>query len=150
MSIQPRDLLNFSGTLLAITELSEVIARTVINRSYYAAYLGSDFLDELLPQYFEVSNLGGGVHEKRVQKLLNAVVAADQNISTEVLRKIKAIGMILKDLKPFRINADYFLSADISLEDAKYVFGRANACLNKCDEICSLIAPSDMEELGAL
>lgn len=107
---------------------NETAFRNSISRAYYCAYHAVLPLDESL------ANHGGiktdvGVHEQLISKLENCPRSV-QNWAT-----FKSIGVLMRYLKKLRVEADYDLASEISIEQAQQQIKQAEKVLAKISEI---------------
>jgi hypothetical protein len=123
MSVTPADLYSFSLTTTAATQPGEVMLRAGISRAYYASYHGCAEWHEALPT--KGHNVGpvGGKHQQLINQLCNPSSIADFFS--------KSLGYGLRDLRIYRITADYDLGASMNADYAEEAQAKACTLLKK-------------------
>lgn len=127
MPVTPEQLLEYACALPSANELD---FRASVNRGYYAAYHAARIFHENLESGGFPPTANVGVHERLYHQLTNPTVS-DAALKT----RSKQIGLMGRDLKTRRKNADYELDETVSKEDADYVVGRAAVLIERA---CSI------------
>lgn len=114
---------------------NEADYRNVIGQAYYSVFhLGQEIQAELnLPTYQTSSDLGS--HEALIKTLHDC---SNSSLSSSVKLKAKSLSFILKDLKNFRVRANYKLDETIDHAQAEYSIGQANGAFKAASELREL------------
>jgi uncharacterized protein (UPF0332 family) len=124
MSATPSDLFEYS--LQTTTGSGETCLRSGISRAYYASYHGCKDWHGSLPTADQGHNVGpvGGKHQVLINQLCNPAGATDKLFS-------KGLGYGLKDLRTYRVTADYEMSSLVSPDYTSEAQEKARFILRK-------------------
>ncbi|MBM3241306.1 hypothetical protein FJZ31_33910 [Candidatus Poribacteria bacterium] len=120
--VRMRDLYGLAGN-------HEVIRRTIISRIYYSAHHLSRYLLRqvgLRPDIWRRN-----VHQRVIDEIRRQFVATNM-MSAQMIP-------LLRDMRRYRVNADYQLRTTIDFSDVEYMFGRFNVYLNECRRLLEVI-----------
>jgi hypothetical protein len=123
MPVTHDQLLEYACGLPSANELD---FRAAVNRGYYAAYHAARLFHENLESGGCPPTRPVGLHERLYHQLTNPTVS-DAAMKT----RSRQIGLMGRDLKTHRTNADYELDETISKEDAAYVIEQAKALIER-------------------
>ena len=113
MSICSSDIYKIAEKLSASADC-EAEFRAVIGRAYYSAYHKCNEFHSALPSPGLEPDSNQGAHAKLIKRLGSPTVT-----NGEVKKQSKMLSYMLQTLKKDRTDADYELSLDIALPDAK-------------------------------
>lgn len=136
MAMLARGFYEFALRLAASTEESDV--RSVISRCYYCAYHEALSVGSALPDHYNMVNTRGGVHEQLAKKLSEFPLSLE-GFSKDRVMKIRALGVLLNQLKTQRKRADYDLQATFSASDSAKCIKQSEAILLKIKELVDLL-----------
>jgi len=128
MSNSHVELFNMAETIYK-SSTSEIEFRTVVNRSYYAAFHHARIFHDALPSVGNAPTHPVGVHEKLIQQLLNPSFSKSSN--ENVYNLSKSIGYILKNIKKLRTSADYHLDLQVTKTNADTALIQSKSILDK-------------------
>lgn len=120
--VRMRDLYGLAGN-------HEVIRRTIISRIYYSAHHLSRYLLRqvgLRPDIWRRN-----VHQRVIDEIRRQFVATNM-MSAQMIP-------LLRDMRRYRVNADYQLRTTIDFSDVEYMFERFNVYLNECRRLLEVI-----------
>lgn len=110
MTITPNDLLALAQSINLQTEVD---IRNAAGRAYYAAYhMARNFHGELAKPGQAAAR--GGDHEDLIHRLQNP----DRSLTANKATKSRAIGTLLRQIKPCRHKADYDIGQDMAAYEA--------------------------------
>lgn len=135
MSVSTDEILELAKDLAEGDDVSEAYIRASISRAYYAAYLKSNLLDELVCDP-PVDSEGKGAHARRISKFAN--IPKQHNLSKltrSQATKIHSIAYSLKDLKAKRHLADYHIEEDCGKGVAVQSIAMVKTLLNRLEEL---------------
>jgi uncharacterized protein (UPF0332 family) len=117
MAIEEKDFLTFSESL---PETSEINIRNSVGRAYYAAY-------HMCDNYYQINhnlNIDGGIHVKLFKTIISSPVKED-----------KKVGFMLRQLHQYRVESDYALDADVTLETKKSALKMTRNLISELDQL---------------
>ena len=124
--METKELENIANRLGSLTPQTEIIRRTMIGRLYYCVYHDvKDWLEKTFKDEFK--NTYGSSHDK----LSNCCRELERQYSDI---QLKELGNLVRDLKNYRVHADYFLKKPFKtfeVEKAKLKFNAIYALLNE-------------------
>lgn len=126
MSVTPQDFLAAAQAMSA--DSSEMACRSVINRAYYAAFNAANQFHTALPMPGSAPAEPKGMHETLFHQLINPTLKKEHpqwSLSRQ-------IGYKVRDLKPYRVKADYKLSESLSPGDHEYVLEQSSRISSLC------------------
>ena len=107
----------------------EVIRRTIISRIYYSAHHLSRYLLMRLGLRPETWRMN--IHQRVIDEIRR------QFVVTNLMNP--QIFLFLRDMRRYRVNADYELHTTISESDVENMFDRFDAYLNECKQVLEVI-----------
>lgn len=129
--MMPEDILNLARRLLEDVSLEDMpMLNAAIGRAYYSCFHKLKEVAQNTHNWNEGDKIRGGVHEKMISRIDN------HNLSDA--EKIKILFSIKKDiitLKKKRVNADYYLDADVNKLGAEYCVATAEKIIKRLDSI---------------
>lgn len=131
--MEPIEFLDKARDLLKSSDESD--SRTCISRAYYAAYHSCLKLASKIQRY-QPTPKDAGSHEALIRELTNYPAA---EYGSDIARKIKSVGHILAQLKKHRVQADYFLEAEIDKQLPQEAITMSERILEKVGELEALI-----------
>lgn len=126
MPVTPQDFLSAAQALSA--ETSEIAHRSAISRAYYAAYHAAEQFHAALPMPGSAPAKVTGMHETLFHQLTNPSLKKEHP-HWSVSRQI---GYKARDLKPYRVKADYNLDVSLSSSDCEYVLEHTSRLFSLC------------------
>ncbi len=114
---------------------SEADYRAAINSAYYGLYhIGLDLQKELnLPKY--KATQGSGSHDSLIEAFLEC---SNLSLDPALKRNAKSFGFMLKDLRNYRVKADYRHDLAINKQDAEYALALAERASNLAESATKL------------
>jgi uncharacterized protein (UPF0332 family) len=106
-----------------------VIRRAVVSRIYYSAHHLSRSL--LRRVGLRPDTWRRNVHQRVINEMQRQFVRTNQ-MNAQMIP-------ILRDLRRYRVQADYQLRITISLSDVEQVFGRFDIYLNECRRLLEVV-----------
>ncbi len=128
MAITPQDLLEYAESL--ILESGEIRLRNAAGRAFYAAYHSCLPLCDRLESG---PDLREGTH-RRIIRLLSDYHGPDESIS----RRIRALGVMYKQVRDLRSKADYEIDSDFTEGEAEMVLGTVKRIVERTAELSSV------------
>ena len=121
--MEPIEFLKSAEVLLEKESVAEVECRNAASRAYYSAYHSCLVLSNGYPSTNDVKK-EGGMHQQLIDKLCNH---QDE--------QVKTVGYSLKQVKTRRVMADYKLTQDFTLQDAKFAVDSVQKLLQEIHKI---------------
>jgi len=121
--MEPIEFLKSAEALLEKELVAEVDYRNAASRAYYSAYHSCLVLSNSYPSTNDVKK-EGGMHQQLIDKLCNH---QDE--------QVKTVGYSLKQVKTRRVMADYKLTQDFTLQDAKFAVDSVQKLLQEIHKI---------------
>ncbi len=117
-----RDLYGLAGN-------QEVIRRTIISRIYYSAHHLSRYL--LRRAGLRPDTWQRNVHQRVIDEIRRQFVATRMTSAQMI--------PLLRDMRRYRVNADYQLRTTVGFGDVEYMFETFNVYLNECRRLLEVI-----------
>jgi uncharacterized protein (UPF0332 family) len=122
--MEPIEFLKSAEALLEKELVAEVDCRNAASRAYYSAYHSCLDLSNGYPSTNNVKSKGGGMHKRFIDKLCNH---QDEQMRT--------VGSSLNQAWTRRVKADYKLTQDFTLQDAKFAVDSVQELLQEIHKI---------------
>jgi len=117
------EFLKIAETLLEKESVAEVECRNAASRAYYSAYHSCLDLSKRYPATNDIE-VKGGVHQQLID-----VLCAHQD------ERVRTVGCSLKQTKIQRVRADYKLTQNFTLQDAKFTVDSVQKLLQEIGKI---------------
>lgn len=119
MAVTAQQLLEYAQAINSNDELSQ---RAAINRAYYAAYHAARLFHGKLSSPGRLPAGPAGVHETLYHQLVHPTLPQSTD---EMAIRSKQIGYKAKDIRQYRVSADYSLDEPVVASDVEYVIQAA-------------------------